>query len=889
VSIFEQHEREILLPRGLTAEQAEKFGVVSVRDTEHLYDLAPEFQGSRYAQGSGLLFTWNSPVSGVVRQFRPDDPVVNDSGDRVKYAFPAGQQMVLNQLRLNGDGPLLIQEGTLQSIAAAVYTHDGWSVVGMSGCWSWRRGETSVATPDLLVCDGRDVVIGLDADTATNRDVFDGGVALAEACMAEGAHSVTFLQLSGQGGKAGLDDVLGARPADRRTDYLMRALQHTTEKPAKARPVKKAKSNPGLAIADPSRPTVMINADRRDVINELTGALQSKWDSTELFGYGGILAQRDEATMHPITEGMFADLVSEAALTVTVNAKGEMNPAWPDAMTCKAVLSRADRFARLDRISLVPFIRPDGSICQAPGYDETTATFLLTDESASAIEVPDEPTADEVSAAVKLLCDEWLGDLMAIMPEPEDRANCLALALTPFIRGMVPLAPLAVIDGLQMGVGKNLLADVISILTHGTEADPLPYSREDEENKKVITASFRAGKDLLVFDEAHVIEGRHLARSITSVTYSDRILGVSNMIEFPNKVTWVALGNNVSVNGDLSRRVYRIRLAPTSADPQDRDSSAFRHPNLRRWTRDHRVELVSACLTVIRAWFVLPESERPENVNGRRFGSFEQWGGMVGGILDNAGVPGFLGSLREWRSETDFEGQWWSAHLSWLRSQFADTEFTIRDVVQAMRKAPQGTVEHPPRLEDHSVTGYNRTLGLAYGRVKNRLMAGMQLVKTAETSGHGNRWRVLSKGSDLPAAETGQMQAPDLAEARAKDEDLTPSAPEANPQVNPGIDSEGRKGRSATPPMTKNLSTYNVYACIEGNSEGGAAPVYPIYPNYPPADVSGSADPLASLIPLTSPAPVPVCPDCDKPEQLTPAGFWFACPRCAPLTFAERA
>jgi hypothetical protein len=549
LSIEAHHEQEILLPRGITAADAEQFGVTSITDREQL---PLPLQGSKYATVPGLLFPWNSPLEGTVLQYRPDVPVANPDGDPVKYLFPHGTQMVLNRLRENNDGPLLVQEGTMQSLCAAVYAHDGWSVYGMSGCWSWRKGETQVAIPDLMVVDGRDVVISLDADAATNRDVYDAGVALKEAMIAENASSVRFLWLGGHGKKAGLDDVLGSRPVERRIEYLSRALQHAEEKPAKTRPNKRERTGSArssLALTDPGRPVITVNDDRRDVINTMTDVLMAKWDGDQLFGYGGILAWRTEATLEPITDGVFADLIAEAALCVTISAKGDATPAWPDEPSRKAVLSRAKRFSRLERISQVPFVRPDGTICQTPGYDEATGTFLLLDETVQAVEVPETPGEEDVRSAVKLLTEEWLGDLFAVMPEPEDRANCLALMLTPLIRGMVPLAPMAVIDGLQPGVGKNLIADLLAIVAAGKPANPLPYSREDEENKKVITASFRAGQDMFIFDEAHTIEGRHLARAITGETYSDRILGVSSMIEFPNRVTWVALGNNVAVTG----------------------------------------------------------------------------------------------------------------------------------------------------------------------------------------------------------------------------------------------------------------------------------------------------------------------------------------------------
>lgn len=859
MSISDHHEQEILLPRGITAAQAEGYGVRSI-ETEK--DLPEEFRNSRYATVPGLLFPWHSPLAGTVWQYRPDSPVTNDHGDPVKYTFHAGQQMVLGKLRDSGDGPVLLAEGTMQSLAAAIHSHDGWNVYGLSGCWSWRQGSTQVAIPDLLVCEGRDVVIGLDADAATNHAVYSAGLALQDALEAEGAHSVRFLRLDGHGSKAGLDDVLGARPADKRTGYLMRLLERAEEKPAAQKPPKRSGGGVGrtATVVDPTRPTIMVNDDRREVINQMTDALRSRWDGDRLFGYGGIIAQRtDAAAVRPVTEGVFADLISEAAQCVTINAKGDMSHGWPDEKSCKAVLARSDRFALLEKISRVPFVRPDGTICQQPGYDEASATYLALDETVSAVEVPDEPSEDDVRSAVKLLTGEWLGDLFDAMPEPEDRANCLALMLTPLIRGMVPLAPMAVIDGLQPGVGKNLIADLLSIFATGKPAAPLPYSRDDDENRKVITSSFRQGLELLVFDEAHTIEGRHLARTITGITYSDRILGVSNMIEFPNRVTWVALGNNVVVNGDLSRRVYRIRLAPKTANPQDRDISSYRHPDIKGWTTQHRADLIGAALTLVRAWFT---SEKAESAAGRRFGSFEAWGGMIGGILDHAGIEGFLGSLVQWRSETDYETSFWSDHLRWLLTVFGNgAEFTVPEVIKKMKQAPQGSVEHPPRLEDHSVVGYNRALGLAYGRMKTRTMNGLQLVKVAAFAGHSNKWSVID--TTAPVADSDE-----------------PSTEESDTQE----ERVDRVDRVVTKPATcREISSYTSCVTHKSDFSGSAEiPIYPMYPYYPSTE---GADPLAHLLDHCVEVAPRVCPDCEQPEELTPSGLWAACPRCTPQSF----
>jgi hypothetical protein len=251
------------------------------------------------------------------------------------------------------------------------------------------------------------------------------------------------------------------------------------------------------------------------------------------------------------------------------------------------------------------------------------------------------------------------------MASPADRANALALLLTPFVRGMMPTAPLAVVDGLQMGVGKNYFADMLAITATGAPVEPMPWSMDDEENRKVITATFRQGADIFVFDEAHHLQGGSLARALTGATWQDRQLGSSLMLDFPNHVTWVSLGNKVRVEGDIVRRVYRIALHPKGRDPQDRTSSQFKHPDLRAWTREHRREIVEALLTMVRGWFA---AGQPAGAREVSFGSFEGWERIVGGILHHAGVRGFLENLTEWRSESSFETRYWQAHVEWLHA-----------------------------------------------------------------------------------------------------------------------------------------------------------------------------------------------------------------------------
>ncbi len=700
-----------------------------------------------WANHPAILFPWTNEAGETEYQVRADNPTEDTRGRARKYVFRKDMTPILWAVRPVADAKkILIVEGTKQCLAAATYAPEGVGVYGIAGCRSWQINGQPIG--DLMAADGREVVVILDADAAENPQVYQAGIELAEALALEGATRVTFGRLPG-GGKSGLDDVLGARPADRRASFLERVVKAAKPKPADAKPKGKAKEK-GAPSAGDGRVTIVVNRDRLSVINDLTGALLDRWNASELFCHGGVISRRLGATMRPVDRGSFHDLIQETAITVNENegANGTTySYSWPDPGTMAATMSRADRFAQLDRISHAPFVRPDGTIVTEPGYDEATRTLLLPAEVFAGLEVPEDPTPEEVLAARTLILDEWLGDFP--FDSETDQANVLGLLVTPAIRGMVPKVPLAVLDGLQMGVGKNLLADSILTVYTGSAAEPMNWVSEPDELRKQITAAFRTGAEFFVFDEAHTLEGAALAQALTAETWQDRILGVSTMANFPNVITWMSLGNNVQVRGDLTRRVYRIALRPRYANPQDRKAETFRHPgqsglDLLSWTRKHRAELMTAILTLVRSWFA---KGAPRPKRGVSFGSFEVWERITGGIVEAAGLTGFLDNLKVWRSESDFDTQYWAGHLGWLRGEFGDEPFRTAQVREKALQDPAGYLA-PPKLDDPADKGYGKALGEAYSRLRGRRYEGLWIERNGFAHGHVSQWSVFETGED---------------------------------------------------------------------------------------------------------------------------------------------
>jgi hypothetical protein len=787
---------DFLTAQAVKLDVALALGVVSIVNQSDAEALGEDYWATNYNRVPYIAFPWTSPSGRVEWQLRPDDPAEDQQkpGKFKKYVYRSkkmGYQPVLWEVRkVENPAKVLIVEGTKQCLSAASYAPDDVAVYGIGGCRQWM--SEGLPIPDLAVGEDRHVVILLDADAETNPDVYDAGVKLGGAFMDEGATKVSYAQITGAGEKDGLDDVLGGRAEDKRAAFLARIIDRAADKPAKTRPrarTKKKEPSPPPVAGD-GRKTVVVNRDRKEVKDQLTEAMVGMFSGTTLFDHGGVISRLEEGKsgpiMSPMDRGTFNDVSSEAALMVSEDADGGFIPGWADENTLKAVLSRASYFAPLDRLARAPFVRADGSVCSTSGYDADSRTMVALDPAFEGIEVPDEPSPEEIQAARELLVTQMLGDFP--FESDSDTANCMALILSPAIRSIVPTMPLAAIDGQRKGVGKGKIASCLSIIHTGRDASLDGLPADEEEMRKKITSLLREGRDLIIFDEAHKLGGTSLARVLTADTWSDRILGGNLNAELLNRSVWLSLGNAVQLDGDLDRRVYRIGITPRYSRPEDRAASSFRHPNLEKWVKDHRRELLTAVLVLVRAWFAAGQPCERELT----FQSFTEWERVVGGVLETAGVKGFLDNRREWRQNSDPKQELWDAHLVWLRSTFKDEEFTARDVAFRGRNDIKGYAG-PPGLSDAGKEGYAESLGYLYRSHRNSEMFDLVLVKAGKKHGGVNAYTVQSE-SEVFSPPRGDLSGGDGGDGG----DAFPYAQGGN-----GNSSGSSDGPVTAPPVTR--------------------------------------------------------------------------------------
>ncbi len=181
---------------------------------------------------TGLEFPWNDGNGATVWQTRDDKPVTDAEGRVVKYRFPKNARAPFHRLRdTDPTSRMIIAEGTKQSYAVLSHAPADMAVYGMSGCWGYVHA-------DLTVAKGRDVFLLLDADYATNADVYEAAAKLTDKLKKHGATSVRYVSTTGEG-KDGVDDVLAGLKPEQRGEYLRLWLSQASDKLGK-RPKRKA-------------------------------------------------------------------------------------------------------------------------------------------------------------------------------------------------------------------------------------------------------------------------------------------------------------------------------------------------------------------------------------------------------------------------------------------------------------------------------------------------------------------------------------------------------------------------------------------------------------------------------------------------------------------------
>jgi hypothetical protein len=217
------------------------------------------------------------------------------------------------------------------------------------------------------------------------------------------------------------------------------------------------------------------------------------------------------------------------------------------------------------------------------------------------------------------------------------------------------------------GTGASLVTDVCSIIATGSPTPALALPPNKDEVAKTLTSVLSNGQNIVFFDNInHSVDSGELASAMTAPTYQARILGRSETSTVDVRCAWVFTGNGMRMSKELLRRMVLTTLDRGVERPEHAELN-FRHKDIRGWATENRGDLVWACLTIIQNWVAGGMVHQTENT----LASYENWSGVVGGVLKAAGLGGFLDN-REVMANMDDEDD--LGPLQMLLEELADYE-----------------------------------------------------------------------------------------------------------------------------------------------------------------------------------------------------------------------
>src|SRR5262249_16082067 len=135
-----------------------------------------------------------------------------------------------------------------------------------------------------------------------------------------------------------------------------------------------------------------------------------------------------------------------------------------------------------------PFLRPDGSLCERPGYDSISG-LVFKPNGVSFPSIPATPSRDDALAALAKL-----NKLIETFPfvSDADRSVALSAILTPLDRHALATAPLHAFTSPVAGSGKSLLVDIVAVLATGRLMPVIAQGKNEEELEKRLGSALLA-------------------------------------------------------------------------------------------------------------------------------------------------------------------------------------------------------------------------------------------------------------------------------------------------------------------------------------------------------------------------------------------------------------
>lgn len=408
-----------------------------------------------------------------------------------------------------------------------------------------------------------------------------------------------------------------------------------------------------------NRPAKYLSNNFQEDCDEIFKIMIDQGDDPQIFHSNERLVdiqidQNGNAYMRTIEKDRYKAKLENRMDFIVVNEDGtEHSVEAPPPKVNNSYHRPKDDYPPLHRVISAPVFPPDMSLIDKPGYHDSGVYYQPNEAALTLAGVSPCPTCDEVTEAVLLIAD-LIGDfcldgvtrdvlIAAIMAGEDVPSFCHVLS-----SGLTPLSR-AFIDGPTPGhfdrkdkprTGATLLMSnfqYIATLSH-VAATALPS--EIAEIQKTLTAMADSGALAFLFDNLSPnVDAAELAMALTAWPfYGGRRLNVTEMIRVTIFATWLFTGNRTAFSEELTERMLLIVLDPKTSQPGKRPASSFKYPRFTDHVMQNAGKYLHALLTIVQNWVAqgCPEWE------GDALGGFENHSYIIGGILEAAGVRGFL-------------------------------------------------------------------------------------------------------------------------------------------------------------------------------------------------------------------------------------------------------
>ena len=496
-----------------------------------------------------------------------------------------------------------------------------------------------------------------------------------------------------------------------------------------------------MRVADRERERPRINAKEQDLHVLTQEALQLLGETNhpaQLFRYGNTVAriERDDCNM-PVAEVLDADKMrNELAARLSWfhrdrdGNESSARPAWDVAKNILASPPKELPFPPLNRITGRSVFTPKGGRVRR-GYDSDTGILYVPPRGFTLRRVPERPSKKQLGDARRLIVTELLGDFP--FTGDSSLAHVVSALLLPSVRAMIDgPTPMYSIEKPTPGTGATLLAQSLCRVACGREPAALTMPTNEAECARTILAKLMEAPEFVLLDNiTSTLQSAALASAITASRISGRVIGTSTAVRVPVQCVWMATANNPSLSTEMSRRSVPIRMDARSEHPHLRKD--FRHPRLTRWVAEHEGELVWAALILVQAWIA---EGRP--LGSKTFGMFESWAETTGGILDVAGIDGFLDNLHDSPTAPDAEAVAWGLLTQSWWSEHKGEAVTVANLYPLADQLDLGEgLERSRRTR----------LGKALSKMRDRVFDG-HVIRAAGTYQGAQRWRLEQVQTD---------------------------------------------------------------------------------------------------------------------------------------------